>query len=103
MEHAPHPGKFPDYVHGVGVGVPVVDDHRQLKLLGQGQLLPQHLLLQVPGWILRPVVVQADLTDGHHLILLGQSPDLRQVLRAEIAAVFRMDAHGSVDMGKTMG
>ena len=25
------------------------------------------------------------------------------MLRAEIAAVFRMDAYGSVDMGKTMG
>ena len=75
MEHPPQAGKFPDDGHGVGVGVPVVDDHRQRQLPGQGQLAAQHLLLQGAGGIFRPVVVQADLADGHHLVLPGQSAD----------------------------
>ena len=72
MEHPPQAGKFPDDGHGVGVGVPVVDDHRQRQLPGQGQLAAQHLLLAGAGDF-PPVVVQADLTDGRDILIIDQS------------------------------
>ena len=79
MEHPPHPGELPDNGHAVLVGLPVVDDDRQVQLLRQGQLGPEHRLLPLPGRVVLPVVVQSDLPDGHHLGAgLGQRPDLLQ-------------------------
>ena len=42
----------------IPVGLPVVDDHRQVQLLRQGHLVPEDLLLKRPGRVLLPVVVQ---------------------------------------------
>ena len=53
----PHDGE------AVLVGLPVVDDHRQLQLQRQLQLAAEHHLLKLPRGIVLPVVVQADLAD----------------------------------------
>ena len=50
MEHPPGPGEFPDDVQAVPVGLPVVDNYWQVQALGQGELGPEYLLLQVVGF-----------------------------------------------------
>ena len=66
MEHAPYLRKLPNHGQTVPVGVPVVDNHRQTQPLCQLQLAAEHLPLKVPGRVLLPVVIQPDLTHGHH-------------------------------------
>ena len=70
MEHAADLREIVENSHGVAVGLPLMDDHRKVELPGQSQLRPEGLLLHGPGHVL-VVVVQADLADGHHLLLLG--------------------------------
>lgn len=52
MEHPPHRRKLPDDGKAVAVGLPVVENDRQLQLLRQCQLPPQRLLLQGTGRVL---------------------------------------------------
>lgn len=99
MEHAGDIGEFPHDGEGVGVGLPIVDDHRQLKLPRQRQLAAEHLLLEFPRRVLLPVVIQPDLADGHHLGLLRQGTQGRQIVVGAAAAVLGMDAHRRVDVG----
>ena len=99
MEHAPQSGVSLHDGQRVAVSLAVVDDHRQVQLQRQLQLGPEHLLLEVAGRVLRPVVVKADLTDGHHLGFPRHPPQRVHVLRHKVAAVLRMDAHGGVHMG----
>ena len=63
MEHAGDIGKFPDDVHAVLMGFPLVDDHRQAAFPGQRHLHPKGPLLDLPGNILI-VVVQTDFSNG---------------------------------------
>ncbi len=85
------------------MGLPVVENDGEVQLTGQGQLGAQHLLLELPGRVLSPVVVQTDLTDGRHLGLARQRPQGLYVRRGEAAAVLRVDAHGGVDVGVRLG
>ena len=100
MEHPPHRRKLPDDGKAVAVGLPVVENDRQLQLLRQRQLPLQHLLLQGTGRVLLPVVVQSDLPDGHHLLPLRQLPQTLYLLRLKVVAVLRVQAHCGVYMGK---
>ena len=99
MEHAPDLGVLQHDGKAVPVGLPVVDDDRQVQLLRQGQLAAEHLLLKLPGGIFRPVVVQADLADGHHLIVPAQLPNGVKVPVGAAGAVLRVDTHGGVHVG----
>ena len=98
MEHAGDGGKFLDDGKTVTVGFPIMDDHRQIQLRRQCQLLAEYRLLKRSGRIVLPVVVQSDLPDGHHLGPLQKLPQFRQVLVLEAVAVLRVDAHGGVHM-----
>ena len=98
MEHAGDGGKFLDDGKTVPVGFPIMDDHRQIQLHRQCQLLAEYRLLKRSGRIVLPVVVQSDLPDSHHLGLLQKLTQLRQILVLEAVAVLRMDAHGGVHM-----
>lgn len=60
------------------VGLPVVDDNGQAEGLCQLQLAVEHVLLESPGRVVLPVVIQADLSDGPHLGAGGQLPQLQQ-------------------------
>ena len=62
----------------------------------KGQLVPEHLLLKLPGRILLPVIIQPDFTDGNHLWMLRQLPQSLQVLRPIGCAVLRMVSHGGI-------
>ena len=98
MEHAGDGGKFLDDGQAVPVGLPVMDDYRQIQLLRQRQLLAEYHLLEVSGGIFRPVVVQPDLADGRHLRLRQQLPQRRQIGVLKARAVLRVDACGGVHM-----
>ena len=58
----------------VAVSLPVVDDNGQAEGLCQLQLAVEHVLLESPGRVVLPVVIQADLSDGPHLGAGGQLP-----------------------------
>lgn len=103
VEHPPDPGEFPHHCQTVGVGLPVVDDHRQVQLLRQGHLVPEDPPLVFPGGILLPVVVQADLPDGHHPGVLRPLPEEVQLRRVVRGAVLRMVAHGGIEEGPGAG
>lgn len=49
MKHALYVGEVLQNLHGVAVGFPLVDDHRELKLLGKGKLHAKGALLDRPG------------------------------------------------------
>ena len=102
MEHPPHPGERPDHRQAVGMGLPVVDDHRQVQLLRQVHLVPEDLLLKRPGRVLLPVVVQADLPDGHRLGPLEKIPEDIQVLLPAGRAVLRVVPRRRVDVGPAL-
>ena len=59
-------GEFLHDPHAVLVGLPLMNDHGQLQLPGQGHLGAESALLDFPGDVLI-VVVQSDLADGPHL------------------------------------
>ena len=80
-----------------------MDDDGQVQLRGQGQLGPEHPLLELPGGVLGPVVVQPDLSHGHHLGLGGQLPQPLYVPILPVSAVLRVDPHGGVDKGVPPG
>jgi len=63
VEHPPGPGERPDDGQAVPVGLPVVDNYWQVQALGQGELGPEYLLLQVVGDLF-PVVVLRQLDGG---------------------------------------
>ena len=99
MEHTPQGRIFFHDSQRVAMGIAVVDDHRQVQFQRQFQLGAEHLLLKLPRRVFCPVVVQPDLADGHHLGPAGQLAQFVHVLRYEVTAVLRMDAHGGVHMG----
>ena len=64
MEHAPQAGIVPDDLHAVPMGLPVMNNDRLIQLQGQVDLTAkQGLLLLLMAGV--PVIVQADLSDGH--------------------------------------
>ena len=103
MEHPTHPGELADGLQAVGVGIPVVDDDRQVQLLRQGELIPEYPLLMLPGRVFLPVVVQPDFPDGNHLWLLCQRLYGLQLRRFIIRAVLRVKPHGGIEEGETPG
>ena len=50
------------------MGLPLVDNHRQVKLRRQRHLRPKGRLLTRPGDVL-VVVIQPDLANGEHLFV----------------------------------
>ena len=102
MEHAPDPGELPHDLQAVPVGLPVVDDHRQVQLQGQLQLAAEHRLLELLRRVFRPVVVQADLPDGHHLLMGAQGADGVKVPVRAAGAVLRVDAGGGEQPGPAL-
>ena len=99
VEHAPEAGELTDEGEAVSMGVPVVNDHRQVQLRRQRQVTAQHLLLVLLRGILRPVVVQPDLPDGDGLRMLCQLPQGIDVPGDKGRAVLRMPAHRGVNVG----
>ena len=102
MIHAPDLGVGPNHLQAVVVGLPVVDDDGQVQLLRQLQLLVEHLLLVLPGRVVLPVVVQADLPNGLYLGAGGQGPQLLQPAVLPVPAVGGVDPHGGVDEGEAL-
>ena len=65
-----HPGDLGMLPHdgeAVLVGLPVVDDNGQAEGLCQLQLAVEHVLLESPGRVVLPVVIQADFAHGLYL------------------------------------
>ena len=100
MEHAPEGRVLQHDPQTVPVGLPVVDDDGQVQLQGQVDLAAEHLLLEFLRRVLLPVVVQADLPDGHHLLVGAQGADGVEVGVGAAGTVLRVEAHGGVDVGK---
>ena len=76
-----------------------MDDDGQVQLLGQLHLTTENRLLEFPGGILRPVVVQADLADGNHFFMAAQRPDGVKIRIGTPGAVLRVNAHSGVNVG----
>ena len=102
MEHPPDPGKLLYDLQAVPVGLPVVDDHRQVQLQRHLELTAEHHLLEFLRRVLRPVVVQADLPDGHHLFMSAQVPDGVEVLVRAAGAVLRVEPRGGEQPGAAL-
>ena len=100
MEHALHLRKLPHNRQRIGMGLPVMDNHRQPQLLRQRHLCAQYMLLPRTAGVFLPVVIQTDLTDRHHFVVPGQRAEYINVGVRKIAAVFRMNAHGGIYMVK---
>ena len=66
MEYALYLRKLLDDRHCVLVSIPLMDDHRQVKLPCQRQLGDERLFLKLSGDILI-MIVQADLANGFDL------------------------------------
>ena len=88
----------PNHLQTVLVGLPVMDDDRQVQLRRQLQLPGKHLLLKFSGGIVLPVVV--DLSDGPYLWVGGQGPQLLQPAVLPRPAVRGVNPHSGVDKGK---
>jgi len=82
--------------HQVAVGVPVVNDDRQIEPPGQGQLLSKHLLLGRPGRKVA-VIVQPHLSQRHDLGVSGQFRQCLQVAFRRRTGVMGVNADGGVD------
>ena len=87
-------------LHRIPVGVPVVDDGGLVQLLGKGELGVK----KVPGVGpvfrgLDPVIVQPDLSHGHHLFVAAELPEGGKFRLARPGAVRRVDANGGIDKG----
>ena len=69
VEHALDRGKFLHNPHSVLVGLPLVNNHWEVKLRRQRHLGPKGLLLALP-WDILVMVVQTDLADGEYFFVL---------------------------------
>ena len=67
--HHPLGPVLPEQRQCVGVGVPIVEDDRQLQLICQCKLPLQHSELNRPGRTILIVVIQAELPHGHALFI----------------------------------
>ena len=80
------------------MGFPLVDDHRQPQLPGKTHLGPEGRLLPVSGNVLI-VVVQADLSNGHHLAVLpDQLPIPVQRSFIHLVRRIRVGTNGGVNI-----
>jgi hypothetical protein len=76
QDAAPAGEAFAKDLQHVGARVAVVDDDGQVQAPGQVELPDEELHLRVPVAELA-VVVEADLTDGHHAFQLRSLGDAR--------------------------
>ena len=97
---ARHP--FAQYVTQFRVCVPTMDHHRQAKLHGQVKLRPKGPVLPVVRRAF-PVIIQADLADGHDLRMRCQDPQLSQGRVVEIPCVIGMHANLRIEAGVALG
>ena len=96
MELAAHPWKSAHHVHAIAVGVPVRDHHGQIQLLRQSHLPGHYFLLERPGRVFLPIVVQADFTNGHCLRVGCQGFEGRKVRLVRAGTVLRVQSHSSI-------
>ena len=99
MEHPPHLGIVQHNGQGIPVGLPVVDDDGQTQLNRQLNLPPEDRLLELLGRVVLPIVIQADLSHGHHLFVAAELPEGGKFRLARPGAVGRVDANGGIDKG----
>ena len=78
------------------MGLPVMDDHRQVQLLGEVELFPKPPELNLPrGEVVEEI--EADLSDGDDLLLPRQDPE-RVIGRCiDLLHLVGMDADGRID------
>ena len=98
VEHAAHIRELLYDGKRVGVRVAVVHDDGERKLLRERELRAEDLLLPLFRRVLLPVVVKADLANGDDFRTLRPLPQRVEVLARVGRAVFRVPAHGGVDM-----
>ena len=77
----------------------VVHDDGERKLLRERELRAEDLLLPLPRRVLLPVVIKADLADGNDFRTLRPRTQRVEALSRVGCAVFRVPAHGGVDVG----
>ena len=79
-----------------------MDDHRQLQLDGEPNLLAERALLHVVRHVL-PVVIEADLANGYDLRMRGKFAECVDRPFVERVGVARVDTHRGVDFGVSLG
>ena len=98
MEYPRDLREFLHDLHAILMGLPLMDNGRELQLPRQLHLGPEGPLLDIPGDVLI-VVVQADLSNGHHLAVLpGQLPIPVQRSFIHLVRRVRVGANGGVNI-----
>ena len=99
MENAPGLGVVQHDGEGIPMGLPVVDNNGQVQLYRQLDLPPEDRLLELPGRIVLPIVVQAGLAYGYHLLVPAEVSQGGKLRLSGPGAVRGVDACGGVDKG----
>ena len=77
--------------------IPAVNHKRKLFLSGNIQLGTKHFLLfPVFFLFLVPIVIQADLANGYHLVHPGNPGDLIQCILGHLVCIIRMHTYCSI-------
>ena len=98
MEYARHIREFPHDIHTVSVGIPFVDNHRQLRLPRQLHLHFKGFYLDLPIEAL-VIIVQSDLTNGFYLGVLAHFQIGLHQLLAYLPGRIRVGAYRGVNKG----
>ncbi len=94
--------EFRELAHNVRARVPIMDDHRQVKLNGQFKLEREGAVLGGRGCLV-PVVVEADLTDGDDFVVSGQIAQPVDPVVAPGRGRVGMHADRGIDAGESFG
>jgi len=88
----------------VPIGVPAVKYHRKGQVSGQPEVLPEDLLLQLPGGLALEVV-QARLADDHHPVARPGKPGqlLEGLVGDSLADLMWVDAYAGIYVGVRLG
>ena len=73
------------------MSIPVVYHQRFIQSMGDPDLLTEDISLDLPGGKI-PVVIQADLTHGHHFRMPGDLLQLNQRLPTSLPGIVRMNS-----------
>ena len=88
---------FPDNIQGILRCITAVDHKRKLLLPGNLHLGTEHLLLYLMLlFLLMPVIIQTNLSNGDHLVHMGNTANLCQRFLCHLLCIIRMHSHSSV-------
>ena len=92
------PGIFLHNLHGVGSGLPAVDQNRKSQLSCKLKLADKPFLLYIVRFMI-PVIIQADLPYCNHFLPLCLLPYLNKRLHVKLSHFVRMNPYRRIHKG----